>query len=110
MILPNNTTISSQIYIGKVTKAKDCSCPKIVLPKILGGHHGLDQDELDLHACPWCKCVYQRRNLFVMYVVVTMIISVIGFFMVYVILVELILPRIGRLPSYKQQTNDEVRN
>ncbi len=111
MLLPNSTKVLSKIYIGSVTNTKDCSCPNIVLPKLLGGDDNVAQagdQDLDKHVCPLCKCVYQRRNLMVMYVVVSMVIIIISMFVAYVVIVEVILPKINRMPTYKQQTNDEV--
>jgi hypothetical protein len=99
--------MASKIYIGNVANARDCSCPKIVLPSI-PMLEPKDYDQANHHVCPMCKCVYQRRNLTVMFGVVTFVIILISTFVVYLLVSQVVWPRVILLTTYKEHKDDEV--
>lgn len=86
--------------------ARDCSCQNIVLPSI----PDLKPDNYQLveqQVCPACRCVYQRRNLTVIYAVVVFLIILISSFAIYLLITQIIYPRFLFSVSYKEQRDDE---
>lgn len=104
--VPNVARMSGQVYTGQVDNAQDCSCANIVLPSIPDlqkANYGLVESQ----ACPLCQCSYQRRNLTIIYLCVVFILVIISGFALYLLLSQVIWPKIGVSFSYKQQHDDE---
>ena len=100
--------MGGKIYTGQVDNAQDCSCLNIVLPSV----PGLEPDNFHLmeqQVCPSCRCVYQRRNLTVIYAVVVFLCILISGFSVYLLMTQIICPRFIVISmSYKEQRDDEI--
>ena len=105
--IPNVAKMPGQIYINSVKNANDCQCRNIVLPSI----PELTSDNypiMQLHVCPTCKCIYQRRNLTIISYVVIFICVLIGLFVSYIFISQLIWPRFLISLSYKEQRDDDI--
>jgi len=104
--VPEVARMGGKIYTGQVDNARDCSCQNIVLPSI----PDLKPDNYQLveqQVCPACRCVYQRRNLTVIYAVVVFLIILISSFAIYLLITQIIYPRFLFSVSYKEQRDDE---
>ena len=108
-----NTVYSPKMYCydviflpsGHADNAKDCSCQRIVLPLI----PDLSQENIELvnqDVCPTCRCDYQRRNLTLIFIVVTLICIIIVTFIVYLFIVKFLWPRFIVPMTYKEQTDE----
>lgn len=104
--IPNVARMSGKVYTGQVDTAQDCSCANIVLtsiPDLQLANYALVESQ----ACPACQCSYQRRNLTIIYFSVVFILVIISGFALYLLLSQIIWPKIGVSFSYKQQHDDE---
>lgn len=105
--VPNVARMSGQIYTGQVDKSQDCGCRNIVLPSI----PGLKPENykiVDEHVCPTCKCVYQRRNLAIIHIVVVFIVVLVTGFTGYLCISHLIWPKLFAVSlSYKEHKDDD---
>ena len=105
--MPNVARMPGQIYIHSVKNAKDCQCHNVVLPAI----PDLAPENypiMETHVCPTCKCIYQRRNLTVIYYVVVFICILIALFATYIFIAQIIWPRFMISLTYKEQRDDEI--
>lgn len=105
--VPNVAHMPGQIYIHAVKNANDCQCQNVVLPSI----PDLAPENypiMQLHVCPVCKCIYQRRNLAVISYVVVFVCILIALFVSYIFIAQVIWPRFLISLSYKEQRDDEI--
>ena len=76
----------------------------MIKPKLSPNNIQLVQQDV----CPTCRCDYQRRNVTMIFIVVTILCTIILLFVMYLFIMKICWPRFIRPMTYKEHTDEMI--
>lgn len=106
--IPNVAKSDRLVYIGHAENAQGCSCSSIVLPMIKPKLSPNNIQLVQQDVCPTCRCDYQRRNVTMIFIVVTILCTIILLLVMYLFIWKICWPRFIRPMTYKEHTDEMI--